>query len=74
MRLCWSHIPHCWKYHVVAHFYIAVSLRLVDGPNKFEGRLEVENSILKYYGWGTVCSTMFSEKTARVICRDLNFM
>ena len=58
----------------MAHFYIPVSYRLADGPNKFEGRLEVENSILKYYGWGTVCSNMFSEKTARVICRDLNFM
>ena len=19
LRLCWSHIPHCWKSHVVAH-------------------------------------------------------
>ena len=19
MRLCWSHIPHCWKSHVAAH-------------------------------------------------------
>ena len=21
LRLCWSHIPHCWKSHVVAHLY-----------------------------------------------------
>ena len=20
MRLCWSHMPHCWKSHVMAHF------------------------------------------------------
>ena len=20
LRLCWSHIPHCWKSHVAAHF------------------------------------------------------
>ena len=20
LRLCWSHIPHCWKSHVVSHF------------------------------------------------------
>ena len=19
--LCWSHIPHCWKSHALAHFY-----------------------------------------------------
>ena len=19
LRLCWSHIPHCWKSHVAAH-------------------------------------------------------
>ena len=21
LRLCWSHIPHCWKYHVADHIY-----------------------------------------------------
>ena len=21
LRLCWSHIPHCWKSHVAAHIY-----------------------------------------------------
>ena len=21
LRLCWRHIPHCWKSHVVAHIY-----------------------------------------------------
>ena len=20
LRLCWSYIPHCWKFHVAAHF------------------------------------------------------
>ena len=21
LRLCWSHIPHCWKSHVAAQLY-----------------------------------------------------
>ena len=53
--------------------YIAVSYKLVDGPNKFEGRLEVRNSIMLFYGWGTVCNNMFDEKTAHVICRGQKF-
>ena len=24
LRLCWSHIPHCWKSHATAHIYILV--------------------------------------------------
>ena len=22
LRLCWSHIPHCWKYHAAAHIIL----------------------------------------------------
>ena len=22
LSLCWLHIPHCWKAHVAAHFFI----------------------------------------------------
>ena len=22
LRLCWSHIPHFWKYHVTAHLFV----------------------------------------------------
>ena len=24
LRLCWSHIPHCWKSHALAHYYLSV--------------------------------------------------
>ena len=23
LRLCWSHIPHCWKSHFAAHLCVA---------------------------------------------------
>ena len=26
LRLCWSHLSHCWKSHVVAHIYVYVYL------------------------------------------------
>ena len=25
LRLCWSHIPHCWKSHALAHIILALS-------------------------------------------------
>ena len=25
LSLCWSHIPHSWKYHVIAHIYVSWS-------------------------------------------------
>ena len=28
--LCWSHIPHCWKSHVVAHIFAKQSLYCFD--------------------------------------------
>ena len=24
LSLCWSHIPHCWKSHVVAHMFLVL--------------------------------------------------
>ena len=30
LRLCWSHIPHCWKSHVVAQIYLVFSLKKVN--------------------------------------------
>ena len=26
LSLCWSHIPHCWKSHFVAHMRVANAL------------------------------------------------
>ena len=44
-------------------------LRLVDGSNEQEGRIE-----MLYYGvWGTVCETNFGINNANVACRRLGF-
>lgn len=44
-------------------------VRLLDGPNVREGRVEVciNNA------WGTVCSTQFGKKDAVVVCLSMEF-
>lgn len=44
-------------------------IRLRDGSNILEGRLEIcINQV-----WGTVCSVSFSADEAETVCRHLNF-
>ena len=45
------------------------AVRLVDGPNELEGRLEV------YYNssWGTVCDDGFTYLAAYVVCYMLGY-
>lgn len=44
-------------------------MRLVEGKNTFEGRLEIF-----YNGvWGTVCDDNWSKPAAEVVCRQLGF-
>ena len=43
------------------------TLRIVDGPSQFEGRLEVcLNNV-----WGTVCGYRWDNNDAAVACRQL---
>ena len=45
------------------------SLRLRDGPNNREGRVEIcYNNV-----WGTVCDDAWSHANGRVVCRQLGF-
>lgn len=46
-----------------------MEIRLVDGKDKYEGRVEV-----KYRGvWGTICDDDFGSDEAKVLCRQLGF-
>ena len=45
-------------------------IRLVNGTNELEGRLEIcINNV-----WGTVCSQGFTADDAEVVCNQLNFL
>ena len=42
-------------------------MRLVDGSNRYEGRVEIcHNNI-----WGTVCQDFFARPSSAVVCRQL---
>eukprot|EP00800_Vazella_pourtalesii_P016643 TRINITY_DN484_c0_g1_i3.p1 TRINITY_DN484_c0_g1~~TRINITY_DN484_c0_g1_i3.p1 ORF type:complete len:139 (-),score=22.41 TRINITY_DN484_c0_g1_i3:15-431(-) len=45
------------------------TIRLVDGKNEFEGRIEI------FYEdeWGSVCDDLWSTRNTEVVCRQLGF-
>ena len=45
------------------------SIRLRDGANSLEGRVEICNN----NNWGTVCDDFWSNNDANVACRQLGF-
>ncbi|KAI6656892.1 hypothetical protein LOD99_16194 [Oopsacas minuta] len=56
--------------HPIVHSGEEFDLRLVDGPNNSEGRLEV-----LYNGtWGTVCDDRFSIVDAQIACKQLGYL
>ena len=47
-------------------------IRLRDGPNRSEGRVEVcARTFMNVLRWGTVCSDRWDKNDATVACRQL---
>ena len=57
LRLCWSHIPHCWKSHVTAQLLFLVSF-LVSNWQSSSLRKRTHLEVIKLFP----CSTQLSMK------------
>ncbi|NXP28621.1 DMBT1 protein, partial [Scytalopus superciliaris] len=66
------HCPYSYQYHVCHHGDASVicsgaSVRLVNGRNRCEGRVEISHSGVQ----GTVCDTNWDLHEANIVCREL---
>lgn len=60
---------HCFLFILVIVGCTTGDIRLADGSNANEGRVEVcSNNV-----WGTVCDDLWSATDAAVACRQLGF-
>ena len=48
LRLCWSHIPHCWKSHVAAHISLHYQVLFYYKIN-FHICFDITKSIFRYH-------------------------
>ena len=66
----WTHILHSLLFSLfpsASNFTLPV--RLVNGSNAAEGRVEVRASSV----WGTICASGFDTREASVVCRQLGY-
>ena len=67
LSLCWSHIPHCWKSHALAH--IICNSELNSPANSFWKALNLEKNTLDMWAVSSGSTLAFSFK--KMDCQNL---